>query len=362
MKKMQKDKLEKALNSYFGEIHKIYVAGNFREESFYASLKALIEECSQFFSFPSKAGVLVQPKKTEVGIPDFLIRGDGDIIGYIEAKSPDANLDEAEKSEQLRRYRESLPNLILTNFLEFRLYRNGNPVDRVEAGRQSTLQSLKYVPVPEKLDLFFELLEKFFSFSTPEIRTSSSLSIELAKKTRFLEHILQEELSRENEEVARFYKAFQEELIETLTKERFADLYAQTITYGLFAAKMKVQDGFNKDIAWQFIPQSLPLLREIFYSFTGPHFPESLLWVVDDISQVLAKADISSIYEEFKATKWEEDPVRIKSSKMSPKGELLNHIKSNRNCLRFSLVITLKEVNARLWEGWICIQEMSISR
>jgi len=309
VKEAEKGKLEKILNSYFRGIHKIYVAGSFREESFYSSLKALIEECSQFFPLQSKAGVLVQPKKTEVGIPDFLIRKDGDITGYIEAKSPDANLDEAEKSEQLRRYRESLPNLVLTNFLEFRLYRNGNPVDKVEVGRQSTLQSLKYPPVPEKLDVFFGLLEKFFSFSTPEIKTSSSLSIELAKKTRFLEHILQEELFKKNEEVTRFYKAFQEELIETLTEGRFADLYAQTITYGLFAARMRVQDGFNKDIAWQFIPESLPLLREIFYSFIGPHFPESLLWVVDDISQVLRKADISSIYKEFKTTKWEEDPV-----------------------------------------------------
>lgn len=309
MKKAEKDKLEKALNSYFKEIHKIYVAGDFREESFYPSLKALVEECSQFFLPESQAGVLVQPKKTEVGIPDFLIRKDGDITGYIEAKSPDANLDEAEKSEQLTRYRESLPNLILTNFLEFRLYRKDNPVDKVEVGRQSTLQSLRYPPVPEKLDLFFGLLEKLFSFSVPEVKTSANLSIELAKKTRFLERVLQEELSRENEEVTSFYKAFQEQLIETLTKERFADLYAQTITYGLFAARMRVQDGFNKDIAWKFIPESLPLLRRIFYSFTGPYFPESLLWVVDEISQVLRKADISSIYKEFKTTKWEEDPV-----------------------------------------------------
>jgi len=309
MKRAEKDKLERSLNSYFREIHKIYVAGDFREESFYSSLKALIEQCSRFFPLQGKAGVLVQPKRTEVGIPDFLIRKDGDIVGYVEAKSPDTSLDEAVKSEQLKRYRESFPNLVLTNFLEFRLYRNGNPVDKVEVGRQSTLVSLKYLPVPEKLDVFFELFEKFFSFSTPEIKTSSSLSVELARKTRFLEHILQEELSRGNEEVTRFYKAFQEELIESLTKERFADLYAQTITYGLFAARMKVHDNFDKDIAWKFIPESLPLLREIFYSFTGPHFPESIHWVVDDITQVLRKADISSIYQEFKTTKWEEDPV-----------------------------------------------------
>ncbi|MFQ5870480.1 MAG: hypothetical protein ACE5JC_11310, partial [Candidatus Zixiibacteriota bacterium] len=263
MKRAQKGKLERALKAYFKEIHKIYTGGGFREESFYPALKGLVEECSRLLplegdelsrlkgiplekrreSSSGEAGVLVQPKKTEVGIPDFLVRRDGEIIGYIEAKPPDTDLRDAEASEQLRRYLESLPNLILTNLLEFRLYRHGDLIDRVEVGRQFILQSLKYPPVPEKLDLFFEFLDKFFSFSTPEIRTSSGLSIELAKRTRFLERILQEELSRENEEVARFYKAFQQELIGSLTEERFADLYAQTITYGLFAARMRVQNS-----------------------------------------------------------------------------------------------------------------------
>ncbi len=309
MKKSEKVKLEKALNSYFKEIHKIYIAGDFREESFYPALKKLIEECSQLFQRQARASVLVLPKRTEAGIPDFRIGKDGEIVGYVEAKTPDSNLNEIEDSEQLKRYRGSLPNLILTNFLEFRLYKHGNPMDKVEVGRRFTLQSLKHPPVPEKLGEFFELLEKFFSFSTPKIKKSSDLSIELAKRTRFLEHILQEELSRENEEVTRFYKAFQEELIETLTKERFADLYAQTITYGLFAARMKIQNGFKRETAWKFIPESLPLLKEIFYSMTGPHFPESLIWIVDEISQLLEKAEISSILKEFKTTRWEEDPV-----------------------------------------------------
>jgi len=309
MNKTQRAKLEKNLATYFKEIHKIYLGGDFREESFYPSFKKLIESCCQFFQMQAGASVLVLPKRTEAGIPDFRIGKNGEIVGYIEAKSPDANLREIEDSEQLKRYRNSLPNFILTNFLEFRLYRYGNPIDDVEVGRQFTLQRVKYPPVPEKLDLFYELLQKFFSFSTPKIQKSSDLSVELAKRTRFLEHILQEELSRENEEVTRYYKAFREELIETLTKERFADLYAQTITYGLFAARIKVQNGFKRETAWKFIPESLPLLKEIFYSMTGPHFPESLTWVVDDISQVLEKADISSILKEFKTTRWEEDPV-----------------------------------------------------
>jgi len=309
MKKVQKDKLEKFLSIYFKEIHKIYISSSFREESFYPTFKTLIENCFKLFQMKSGANVLVLPKKTEAGIPDFRVGKNGEIIGYIEAKTPDTNLREIEDTEQLKRYINSLPNLILTNFLEFKLFRNGRHIDKVEVGRQNTLQSLRLPPIPEKIDLFYEFLEKFFSFSTPEIQKSSDLSVELAKRTRFFEQILQEELLRENEEVTRFYKAFQEELIETLTKERFADLYAQTITYGLFAARMKVQDGFTRETAWKFIPESIPLLKEIFYSMTGPHFPESLIWIVDDINQVLEKANTSSILKEFKTTRWDEDPV-----------------------------------------------------
>jgi len=307
--KKQKDKLKRLLSNYFKEIHKIYVSGGFREESFYPCFKRLVEECSKLVLTEKEASVLVQPKRTEVGIPDFLIRANGEIIGYIETKTPNENLKDVGDSEQLRRYRNSLPNLILTNFLEFRLYRQSNLVQEVEVGRKFILQNLRQPPVPEKLDLFFELLEKFFSFSMSEIRDSSKLSMELAKRTRFLEFILKEELSEENQEIIRFYEAFRQELIEELTKERFADLYAQTIAYGLFAARMKVKNGFKKELAWKFIPESLPLLREIFYSFTGPNLPESLAWVVDEIAQVLQKADIPSILCEFKTTKWEEDPI-----------------------------------------------------
>jgi len=307
MKKTEIHKLEKILITYFKEIHHIYVEGDFREESFYPSLKVLVEKCSILLNNPVEA--LESPKKTEAGLPDFRIKRNTEIIGYIEAKPPDTNLQETESSEQLKRYRDSFKNLILTNFLEFRLYRDGDLIDKVEVTDPFSLQTFGHPLISEKEDPFIALLEKFLFFSIPKIKTSSDLSIELAKRTRFLKHTVQEELLNKNEEIVKFYEAFQEELIEGLTKERFADLYAQTITYGLFAARMKVQNEFKKELAWKFIPESLPLLKEIFYSFTGPHFPESLSWIVDDITQVLKKADIDSILQEFKTTKWDEDPV-----------------------------------------------------
>ena len=311
MDKKEKDKLNKALKKYFGEIYEIYAGGNYSEGSFYDCLKHFIKESGTILGYPTFPFVL--PKRTEVGIPDFFVRKNGEIIGHIEAKGVDKNLENFENTEQLKRYREFLPNLILTNFMEFRLYRDGTLVDRVDVGRQMDLQNFKFeMPSPQNLESFYGLLETFFAFSTPEIRNSNDLSIALANRTRLLEGVLNEELSAGQEAVMNFYTAFRENLIETLTKDKFADLYAQTIAYGLFAAWMRMHKQGERNLkagAWKYIPESVPLLREIFYSFVGPDFPASLTWIIDDIAEMLEKADVTSICDEFKLTKWEEDPV-----------------------------------------------------
>ena len=150
----EKAKLRNVLTAYLKELHAIYTGGNFREESFYPSLKDLFERCSELFLVERDATVLVLPKRTEVGIPDFLIRKDGEIVGHIEAKVPDANLRDIENSEQIQRYLNALPNLIVTNFLEFRLYRDGALVDKAELCSPIALQGLK-PPVPEDVDSLF---------------------------------------------------------------------------------------------------------------------------------------------------------------------------------------------------------------
>jgi len=99
MSKLEKGKLEKAISAYFQEIHQIYTAGDFREESFYPALKKLIEGCSKILSSQTDASVLVLPRRTEVGIPDFRIGNNGEIVGYIEEKPPGADLRELEDSE-----------------------------------------------------------------------------------------------------------------------------------------------------------------------------------------------------------------------------------------------------------------------
>jgi len=131
----------------------------------------------------------------------------------------------------------TFPNVILTNYTEFRLYRDGDPVDKVSIARPFVIKKLSTVPPLENEDKFFKLLNCFLDFSLPKTFTVKTLAVELAKRTRFLkDEIVSEELKKGTTSIHGFYDAFMEFLIAGINEDEFTDLYSQTITYGLFAA------------------------------------------------------------------------------------------------------------------------------
>jgi len=156
------------LKSYLKRIYEIANRGDAREESYYSILEGLLKE---YIESVAKRNIHITtlPKKTEAGNPDFRIwDGKQHIVGYIEAKAPTVErLDHIETTEQLKRYRHTFPNLILSNFFEFRLYRNGTLIDKVLIARPFIVHKLKAIPPVEKESDFLKLLEKFFFFSLP---------------------------------------------------------------------------------------------------------------------------------------------------------------------------------------------------
>ncbi|MFQ6117920.1 MAG: DNA methyltransferase, partial [Candidatus Bipolaricaulia bacterium] len=251
------------LKSYFEALTDVARQGDAREESFYSCLEALLQQYASSTG-RSEVHVTTIPRPTEAGNPDFRVwDGQDRIIGYIEAKNPaEEDLTATESSDQLKRYRETFPNLILTNFFEFRLYRKGELIDRVLAARPFIFRELGMVPPVERADELFELFEKFFEFSLPRSYTAESLAVELAKRTRFLReivaHELQEEKAREEGYLPGFYEAF---------------------------------------------------LRDLFQFISLGDLPKQLEWIVDDISQVLAVADAGGILERFYREGKGSDPI-----------------------------------------------------
>lgn len=303
------------LKTYLKKLHEISSRGDAREESFYSTLEGLLKDYAQDQA-KKNVQITTLPKKTEAGNPDFRVwDGKQHIVGYIEAKDPKVEfLDQIETSDQLKRYRHTFPNLLLTNFFEFRLYRDGELVDRVQIGRPAILHKVKAVPPVENEEQFLNLLDKFFSFALPKVYDARSLAVELAKRTRFLkEGVVSEELKEEASGkkgfILGFYEAFRKYLISGLSHEEFADLYSQTVTYGLFAARTRAEGEFNRKLAYDNIPHTIGILRDVFKFVSLGDLPKQMEWIIDDISEVLAVTDVKKLLHRYFHEGKGKDPI-----------------------------------------------------
>lgn len=148
--------------AYLKELSNTTLRGDAREESFYPALATLFQEISQATG-RSHVHVTTLPKPTDAGNPDFRVwNGTDRIIGYIEAKRPtEERLDVIEGTDQLHRYRSTFPKLILTNFLEFRLYRNGERIETVLCGRPVVLNKLGMAPPMRTTEMWPRISQAF---------------------------------------------------------------------------------------------------------------------------------------------------------------------------------------------------------
>jgi hypothetical protein len=297
-----------SFKTYINELQKTLKSGQATEPSYYPSLKSLLENLSPGVS------VLVNPKKTQHGSPDFNLKRKGSVlefpVGWIEAKEIGEDLNKVEKSEQLKRYLH-LPNLILTDFLEFRWYTDGQHRLTASLG---AVQKRKLQVSPGGESGVHEILLAFLKHKTPPTRDSR----ELAKRMAGLAHLIRDAIltAYESEGVkAKLHKqlqAFREALIPDLGPEQFADMYAQTIAYGLFAARCQPSQGnekFTRERAAYLIPKTNPFLRKLFNEIAGPDLPEDIQPDVDDLVALLRETDIGSVLDDFGKRTAKEDPV-----------------------------------------------------
>ena len=300
-------------STYLNNLAAVARQGDAREESFYPALADMLKEMARATG-RTDIHITTLPRPTEGGNPDFrLWNGTDRIIGYVEAKKPtEERLDSIENSEQLKRYRATFPNLILTNFLEFRLYRNGECVQTVQAGRPFILNAVRTTPPLKNQDELYALLNRFLDFALPQTFTAESLAVELAKRTRLLRDVIGEQFQQERKnpgKLSGFFEAFQTYLIGSLTPTEFADLFAQTITYGLFAARTRAGNGFNRRAAFDNIPHTIGVLRDLFRFISLDELPDPLAWCVDDLAEVLAVADAPGILDRYYHEGKGSDPI-----------------------------------------------------
>ena len=289
------------LKKYLNEIFKKFKTGDASERTYYTVLENFLKKFSQELG---KFEVFIEPRRTSVGIPDFKIQTNKELlVGYIEAKDLGRDLDSLNKSEnkQIEKYLEEYPKLIITNFIEFRLYENKQLLDSAVITQPITLKI--GVPAPDNEGRFKGLLERFFSTTIPKVYTSKRLSELLAHKTRVLRDLIGEEIDLSDDvetNTEKLLKTFQKTLKPNMTSERFSDMYAQTITFGLFVARINSDNQeFTRYTAHTLIPQTIPLLRKVFKILSFEDVPQHIEWQVDEIAEILANTSIDKITEEF---------------------------------------------------------------
>ena len=285
---------------YLQQIFNKYQKGDATEISYYSTLEKFLKVYSES-SRKKIIEITTIPKKTEAGNPDFRIwDGRQKITDYVEAKDLGTDLDRIEDSNQIKRYISTFPNVLLTNYNEFRLFRDGERVDKVFIARPYIFKKLKTIPPVENENDFFKLLNKFLDFSLPKTYTAKTLAVELAKRTKFLkDEVVSEELKRSDESIHGFYNAFKEFLIAGISENEFSDLYSQTVTYGLFAARLRAGNEFSRKLAFDFIPKTIGILRDIFRFISLEDLPQQMEIIIDDIAEVLAVADAKKILDKY---------------------------------------------------------------
>ncbi len=252
-----------------------------------------------------------EPQKIKCGAPDFKICKGSATVGYIETKDVGENLSKAERTDQLKRYLESLPNLVLTDYVEFRWYTDGQLRQTAKLGILGPDGNVK--TSRSSLEEVRNLLGNFMEHTVPSAGTARELAVRMAHLARMIRDVARETFKQEAETgtLHAQYRAFRQVLLPELSVDEFADMFAQTTAYGLFAARVESPPGerFTRQAAAYLLPKTNPFLRGVFGHIAGVELDDRVAWIVDDLAQVLDMAQMAEIVEDLQRRTREEDPV-----------------------------------------------------
>lgn len=281
------------IQDYINRIKQELATENALEHSYRPAFKTLIE------SLNPDIRAVNEPARSQHGAPDFVFLNEKNnklIKGYAETKDVYVDLDQIEKTEQLKRYL-GYSNLVLTNYIEFRFFRNGEKYQTIVVAKKEGNSLISY---EESFDQLAREIHAFLEQKPENITNAKRLAqIMGGKAARIRSNVvtyLQTE-NQKNEELLRIYNVMKKLLVRDLEIDKFADMYAQTLVYGLFVARYydKTPDNFSRQEARDLIPASNSFLQHFFDHIVGPNFDRRLTYIVDELCDVFTVSDVLTI-------------------------------------------------------------------
>jgi hypothetical protein len=295
------------LQAYLTELDQLYRTGHATEHSYRPALQRLLA------ALLPDVLTTNEPKRIACGAPDYILTR-GDIpVGYIEAKDVGVDLQHKSLKEQFERYRSSLDNLIITDYLAFDFYQQGQKTASIRIG---IVESGGITASPEAFIQFEALIANFAVTISQSIKSPTRLAGLMAVKARLLANVIASALSEDeaqgqNTSLHAQMESFRQILIHDITPQAFADIYAQTIAYGLFAARYHdpTLPTFSRQEAATLIPKSNPFLRNLFQYVAGYDLDDRIVWIVEELISIFLATDVASIMKNFGRSTAQQDPV-----------------------------------------------------
>ena len=296
------------IQEYVKDVEKLYYTGKATEHSYRSALQRLVEH------YGDNVNVTNEPKRVKCGAPDYIISKKDIPIGYIEAKDVVSGiLDKKETKAQVKKYFGGGLgyNFILTDYLEFRFYREETLVETIRIaepnGKALAVDSNKF-------DHLGNLLSNFCQYHGQTITSSRKLAEMMAAKARMIQTVIFNALQDEEDgggELRSQFEAFQNILMHDMTEKQFSDMYAQTITYGLFAARLHdpTLKTFSRMEAAELLPKTNPFLRQLFVQIGAINLDTRLQWIVADLVELFKACNVREILEDYGKVTQRNDPI-----------------------------------------------------
>jgi type I restriction-modification system DNA methylase subunit len=297
---------------FLAEVQRLHASGQATEHTYRPALQKL------FDSVTDEVKSYNEPKGVKVGRPDFVFireagKGSQITVGHCEAK--DVGLGIAPKGmnefnkAQHDRYVKALPNLVYTNGLDFRFYKNGDLAREISIA--DFLMGIQ--PKPDQFSVLANQLKDFCAERLQTITSAEKLAEMMAGKATLIKDILFNTLKEDADlqtELTGQYQSFKKMLIHDLTAEDFADIYAETIAYGMFGARLhdKTLENFSRVEALELMPKSNPFLRKLFTYVAGPDLDERIRRTVDELAEIFQATNLPKLFEDFGKFTQRNDP------------------------------------------------------
>lgn len=295
------------IQSYINALQQRFKTGISREHAYRGDLQNLLS-----YILPDIL-VINEPARVACGSPDYVLTKKDIPLGYIEAKDIGVDLNSKALKEQFDRYKNGLPNIIFTDYLEFHFYKNHAFTTKIAIAK---IENGQIIPLPENFAAFETLIKDFSEQKTQTIKSPTKLAEMMAGKAKLMADVIEKSLNHDDEtdtksNLKKQMLSFKQMLIHDITNSAFADIYAQTIAYGMFAARYHdpTLPTFSRQEASELIPKSNPFLRKLFHEVAGPDLDDRLIWIVDELVNIFLATDVADIMKNFGKSTKQEDPV-----------------------------------------------------